>query len=84
MSDFSETYGGVSRGVSLGASKGAQFEDAIVATGGESDMQTREVQREEDTRLPVIKFTLQIVATSPPSVRIPNPSGVTIRRTFSW
>ena len=85
MSDFSETYG-LSRGVSLGASKGVErFDEAIVATGGESDLVTRQVQREEDETLPVIKFTLQIVATSPPSVRIPNPSGgSTPRRTFSW
>jgi hypothetical protein len=82
MSDF----GGVTRGVSLGvSSKGAQFDEAIVATGGESDLLTRQVQREEDKTLPVIKFTLEIVATSPSSVRIPNPSGVsTPRRIFSW
>ena len=77
--------GAAMRGASLGASKGAQFDEAIVATGGESDLLTRQVQREEDKTLPVIKFTLEIVATSPSSVRIPNPSGVsTPRRIFSW
>jgi hypothetical protein len=78
-------FGDAMRGASLGASKGAQFDEAIVATGGESDLLTRQVQREEDKTLPVIKFTLEIVATSPSSVRIPNPSGVsTPRRIFSW
>lgn len=83
MSDFSETYG-VSRGVSLGASKGVErFDEAIVATAGESSMSTRKVEREEDDSAPIIKLRLEIVAEQRGHVRIPNPSP-SPRATFSW
>jgi hypothetical protein len=84
--DYGATRGSESFGT-LGASKGIGesrgYEEAIIATGGESSMNTRKVQREEDESAPVIRFSLEIVAAPASSVRIPNVSQAP-RQIFVW
>jgi hypothetical protein len=84
--DFGATLGGATRSVSFESNRGGDFnyEEAIIATGGESSMNTRKVDREEDDSSPIIQFSLEIVAAPAASnVRIPNasPAPQTI---FSW
>lgn len=77
---------GTSRGWGdlVGSSKGQYgYEEAIIATGGESAMNTRKVDREEDDNAPIIRFTMEIVAAATSNIRIPNPTKAP-RKTFSW
>ncbi len=84
--DVGGTLGDATRGEifenTRGGDKGFNYEEAIIATGGQTSMSTRKVQREEDDSSPIIRFSLEIVAATS-NIRIPNPTKAP-RKTFSW